>query len=169
MEAQVQVLNPLYSVAAHVVADALVVEQTLDGTNRTDGNVLVPQFPLSKVHDILLSNFTNGALNVLSAQAAAGGDDLATDVLSNRGGSIKGEEDGSLQLSLGPLHLSLSHIERQARPLAEREVDEVIEVGLVLADQVDTPQTTSGNVSWLGWRSKGNTWEKKKKTYPVSL
>jgi hypothetical protein len=44
-------------------------------------------------------------------------------------------------LSLGALDLSLGDVEGQAGPLAESEVDEVIELSKVLADEVDTPET----------------------------
>jgi hypothetical protein len=101
----------------------------------------IPELLLSKVHNVLSSDLSNSALNVFGAQSASGGDDLAADIFGNGSGSVKRQKDGSLQLSLGTLDLRLSDVEGQTRPFTEREVNEVIKAGLVLANQVDTPET----------------------------
>lgn len=132
----------LRHVPGHVVADALVVEDTLNAANGAHGNVLVPELASGEVHNVLLSDLANGALDVLGAEAAAGGDDLAADVLGDGGGAVEGEKDGSLELGLGTLNLSGGNVAAEARPLAEGEVDQVVEVGQVLRDKVDTPETT---------------------------
>lgn len=133
-------LNPNLCVSRHIVADSLVVEETGDVTNSRDGNILIPKLPLCEVHDVLLGDGGDDALNLLWAHAAAGGDDLASDVLGNGGGAVKGKEDRGLELGLGALNLGLSHIVGEAGPLAESEVDEIIQAGGVLGDHVDSPE-----------------------------
>lgn len=70
----------------------------------------------------------------------AGGDDLAANILGDGGGAVEGEQDGCLELCLGALRLGLGHLERQARPLAQSEVDQVIDPGDGVGDHVDAPQ-----------------------------
>ena len=79
------------------------------------------------------------ALNFLRAGAAAGRDDLAADILSDGGGTIERQEDGSLQLSLSALDLCFADGVGQARPFAEGEVDKIVDLCDVLGDEVDTP------------------------------
>ena len=66
---------------------------------------------------------------------------MTANVLGDGGGTVQGQEDGGLQLGLGTLNLGGGNVAAQARPLAEGEVDQVIEVGQVLGNQVDTPET----------------------------
>lgn len=101
----------LSQVTAHIVGDALVVEKTLNRTIGTDGKFLVPELRVGKVHDVLGSDAADGSLNVFGAQTAASCDDLATNVLGDGGGAIERQEDGSLQLSLGALNLSLGDVD----------------------------------------------------------
>lgn len=131
----------LRQVPGHVIADALVVEDTLNAADGAHDNILVPELAGGEVHNVLLGDLANSALDVLSAEAAAGGDDLAANVLGDGGGAVEGEKDGSLELSLGTLDLSGGNIAAEAGPLAESEVDQVVEVGQVLGDKVDTPET----------------------------
>ncbi|KAI7974301.1 hypothetical protein EIK77_008484 [Talaromyces pinophilus] len=105
------IFSCLGQVAAHVVGDALVVEKTLDRTVSTDGEFLVPELGVGKIHDVLGGDAADGGLNVFGAQAAASGDDLATNVFGDGGGAIERQEDGSLQLSLGALNLGLGDVE----------------------------------------------------------
>lgn len=90
---------------------------------------------------MLLGDLADGTLDVLGTEATAGGDDLAANVLGDGGGAVQGEEDGSLELGLGTLDLSGGDVAAEAGPLAESEVDQVIELGQVLGDEVDTPET----------------------------
>ena len=131
----------LQGVPAHVVADSLVVQDALDAADSAHGNVLIPQLAVGELHDILLGDLANGALNVLGGEAAASGDDLATNVLGNGGGAVKGQEDGSLELSLRPLNLSAVDVEAQTTPFTEGKVDQVIKASEVLGNKVDTPET----------------------------
>lgn len=133
----------LRHVPGHVVADALVVEDTLNAANGAHGDILVPELAGGKVHNVLLGDLANGALDVLGTEAAAGSDDLAANVLGDGGGAVEGEKDGSLELGLGTLDFSGGDIAAETRPLAESEVNQVIEVGQVLGDKVDTPETMS--------------------------
>jgi hypothetical protein len=86
----------LSQVAAHVVGDTLVVEQTLNGTVGTNGEVLVPELQVGKVHNVLGGDLSDCPLNVLSVETAARCDDLATNVLGNGGGAVKRQKDGCL-------------------------------------------------------------------------
>ncbi len=133
--------NHTLRVSGHIVADSLVVEETGDVSDGGNGDILIPQLSLGEAHNILLGDGGDDTLNLLWAHTAAGGDDLASDVLSGGGGAVKGKEDRSLQLSLGALNLSLSNVVRKARPLAKSEVDKVVQTGGVLGDHVDSPKT----------------------------
>lgn len=136
----------LQSVAAHVRADPVVVEDALDAADRANGHILVPDLAAGEVHHVLLGDLADRLLDVLRCQAAAGRDDLATDVLGHGGGAVQGQQDRGLELGLGALHLGGGDVEAQARPLAQGEVDQVIELGQVLGDEVDTPETGRGLV-----------------------
>lgn len=156
----------LQGVSAHVVADSLVVEDTLHAADGTHGNILVPHAAVGEFHDVLLGDLANGTLNVLSREATASGDDLATNVLSNGSGAVKREEDRSLELSLSTLDLSTRDIEAQACPFTESEVDQFIKAGQVLGDKVDTPETKGVfQVSHHAHEISANF----SKTHPVSL
>lgn len=66
---------------------------------------------------------------------------MPANVLGNGGGAVEGEEDGGLELSLGTLNLSLTDVDGKTRPLAEGEVDEVVDLVELIGDKVDTPET----------------------------
>lgn len=125
----------------HGVPQPLVVEETLDASYRADGDVLVPELPVGKVHDVLLGDGVDDALNLAGAGAAAGGDELAANVLGNGGGAVEGQEDGSLELGLGALRLGLADVGGETHPLADGEVDEIVDALLLVGDEVDTPKT----------------------------
>lgn len=147
----------------HVVADSLVIKDTLNAADGTHGDILVPELAVGELHDVLLGDLTDGTLNVLGREAAASGDDLATNVLSNGGGAVKREEHRGLELSLGTLNLGGVDVEAQTGPLTESEVNEVVETGQVVRNKVDTPETArvqsvaASNDMYV------------KRTYPVSL
>lgn len=86
----------LSQVATHVVGDALVVEQSLNGTISTDGKFLIPDLLIRKVHDVLGSDAANSRLNVLSAQTAASSDDLASDIFSNGSSAVQRQKNRCL-------------------------------------------------------------------------
>lgn len=125
----------------HRVSQALVVEQSLDVADSADGKVLVPQVLVGKVHDVLLGNGVDSALNLTRAHAATGGDELAANILGNGGGAIEGEEDRSLELSLGTLDLGTADVGAKTHPLLNGEVDEVVDTGGLVGDKIDTPKT----------------------------
>lgn len=134
---------PALEVPAHVVPDPGVVEEALDASHRADGDILVPQPPLGKVHHVLLRHAVDDALDLGRLHPPSGGDDLAADVLGNGGGAVEGEEDRSLELGLCPLNLGLGDVGAEARPFAEGEVDEVVDLRKLVGDEVDTPETVS--------------------------
>lgn len=72
---------------------------------------------------------------------------MTSDILGDGGGAIKGKEDGSLELGLGALNLGGSNAVRKARPLAEGEVDKIVNGGDVVGNKVDTPETSISLVS----------------------
>lgn len=131
----------LESVPAHISSDAGIVEQTLNAADRADSNILIPDLLVGEVHNVLGGNGINDALDLTGAHAATGGDDLATNVLSDGGGAVKGEEDGGLELGLRALNLSLGNVGAETGPLAESEVDKVVDAVELVRDKVDTPET----------------------------
>lgn len=132
---------PDLELGLHGVPQTLVVEQSLDVTDRADGEVLVPELPVGEVHDVGLGDGVDPALDLAGLDAAAGGDELAANILSNGGGAVEREKDGGLELGLGALSLSLGDVGAEAHPLADGEVDEVIDAVGLAGGQVDTPET----------------------------
>lgn len=133
--------SSLLPLGLHCVSESLVVEQTLDGTNSADGDVAVPELPAGKVHDLLLGDGIDHALDLAGLHAAASGDELATNILSDGGGAVEGEEDGGLKLSLGALNLGGADVGAETHPLADGEVDEIVKASDLVSDKEDTPQT----------------------------
>lgn len=125
----------------HRVAQTLVIEQGLDVADSGDGNVLVPKLAVGEVNDVLLRDGINHALNLSRGHAAAGGDELATNVLSDGSGAVEGQKDGSLQLGLGALNLGRGDVGAQAHPFADGEVNEIVDAGNLVGGEVDTPET----------------------------
>ena len=141
--------NRLESVPAHISPDTGIVEQTLNAADRADGNILIPDLLVGEIHNVLGGNGINDALDLTGAHAATGGDDLATNVLSDGGGAVKGEEDGSLELGLRALNLSVGNVGAETGPLAEGEVDKVVDAVELVRDKVDTPETVDFPCQYL--------------------
>lgn len=130
-------------VPAKISTDTVVVQHALDSADSADSDILIPDLAVGEFHDILLSDLADHTLDILRAEAAASGDGLAANVFSDSGGSVEREEDGGLELGLGALNFSGADVEAKARPLAESEVNQVIEAGQILRDKVDTPEAMS--------------------------
>lgn len=113
----------------------------LDSTNSRDGNILVPDLSLGKVDNVLAGDGAKDALNLGGVHAAAGGDDLAANVLGDRSGSVEGEEEGGLELGLGALDFGFGDGGGETGPFAEGKVDEVVNLGELVGDEVDSPET----------------------------
>jgi len=128
-------------VSAHIGPDSGIVKETLNAANSADGNILIPDFLVGELHDILLGDVVDEALNLAGAHATAGGNDLSADILSDGGGAVKGKENRGLELSLGALNFGLGDVAGKARPLTKREVNKVIDLGELVGHQVDTPET----------------------------
>lgn len=94
---------------AHIATNPLVVEQILNAANSRNSDILVPNLLLRKPHNVLGGNGVDGALNLARTRAAAGGDNLAANVLGQGGGAIQRQQNGSLQLRLGTLGLGLGN------------------------------------------------------------
>lgn len=127
----------------HGVAQSLVVEETLDAAHGANGNVAVPEFSVGKVHDLLLGDGIDQTLNLRGGHAAASGDELSANILGNGGGTVQRQEDGSLELGLGTLNLGGGHVGAETHPLADGEVDEIVNLLVLVSDEVDTPETGS--------------------------
>lgn len=96
---------------------------------------------VGKVHDVLVGDGVDLALDLARAGTAASGDELATDILGEGSGAVQGQQDRGLKLGLGALNLGFADVGAQANPLAEGKVNKVVEAGSVVSDQVDTPET----------------------------
>ena len=128
-------------VPAHIGPHSRVVEETLDAANGADGDILVPEFLVGKLHDVLLADGIDDALDLAGGHAATGGNDLAANILGDGGGAVQGQEDGRLELGLGALNLGLGHVARQARPLAQRKVHQIVDTPELIGHEVDAPET----------------------------
>lgn len=126
---------------AHVVSDSLVVQETLNRAQGRNGDILVPQVLLGKCLDVLLGDGVDAALNLLGRLAAAGRNNLAANVLGNGRGRVKSKQKLCLELGLGALKLGRLDGDRQAVPLLQGEVNQVVEVGNVVGNKVDAPET----------------------------
>lgn len=101
-------------VPAHVGPHPCIVEKTLDAANGADGDVLVPELLVGKLHNVLLGDPVDDALDLGRAHAAARVHDLPANVLRNSGGAVQGQKDGCLELGLGTFRLGLGDVARQA-------------------------------------------------------
>lgn len=119
----------------------MVVEETLDAANGANGNILIPQLLVGELHNVLLGDAVNGALDLTRVHAAASGDELTANVLGNSGCAVERQQYRGLELSLGALNLGLGYALGKTRPLAEGEVDKVVKGGQLVGDEVDTPET----------------------------
>jgi hypothetical protein len=146
----------------HGVAESLVIEETLNGTNGADGNVSVPEFSVGKVHNVLLRNGIDLALNLARSHAAASSDELSANILSNGSGTIQRKENGGLELGLGTLNLGTADVGAETHPFSDGEVHKVINTLGLVADEVDTPETIFGLAFVAGTKCQ-------EYSYPVSL
>lgn len=124
--------NHLRNHPRHITPNPCIIKQTLDLPDGRDGDIPIPQLPLRKVLHITGRDGADDALDLLGAQAAAGGDDLATDVLGHGGGAVEAEEQRGLELGLGALDFGVVDGEGEAGPFAEGEVDEIVNAGDVV-------------------------------------
>lgn len=89
----------------HVISDTVVVQETLDLSDGGNGNVLVPEFAVAEVHDVLGGDLADDLVDLPGSESAAGGDDLSSNVFGNGGGAVQGKENRGLELGLGALDL----------------------------------------------------------------
>lgn len=126
---------------AHITPESLVIKQVLDGTDSRDSNVLIPDLLLRELHDVLSRYCVDGTLDLARAHSSAGGNNLATNILGQGGGTIQRQQDRSLKLSLGTLGLCLADGLGKTGPLAQGEVNEVVDTGCLVGDEIDAPET----------------------------
>jgi hypothetical protein len=125
----------------HIVPDPVIIKQRLDLPNSTDSNILIPQLPLREIHDVLVRDTADDALDLLGAHSATRGHDLSSDVLGHGSSAIEGQEDGGFELGLCAFRLGFGDAVGEAGPLAKGEVDKVVDLGNVFGDKIDAPQT----------------------------
>ena len=106
-----------------------------------DGNILIPQLPLCKVHYVLLSDGSNHSLNLLWSHSSSSSDDLSSNILCNCGSSIQRQKNRCLQLCLCSLDFGRCDGVWETGPLAEGKVYKIVEAGEVVRDEVDAPKT----------------------------
>lgn len=83
-----------------------------DAPDRTNGDVLIPQLPSRKVHDILLADAADHPLDLLGIHPSSTRHDLSAYVFSDSSGAIKAEQDGGFELSFGSLDLGFGDVVR---------------------------------------------------------
>ena len=98
------------SVSAHVRTDALVIKQTLDTADCADSDILIPQFPLSKAHYVLLCDRSDDALDFFRTHSTTGCDYLTSDIFCHCGGTVKGKQDRCFELGFGSFDFGFSDI-----------------------------------------------------------
>ena len=80
--------------------------------HRTDGDVLIPQLPSRKVHDILLADAADHPLDLLGVHSPSARHDLSAYVFSDSSGAVKAEQDRGFELSFGSLDLGFGDVVR---------------------------------------------------------
>lgn len=111
---------------------------------------------MTKLDNVLGSNVVQGPLNFTGVHPPSGGHNLAANVLGDGGSTVEREEERSLELSLCALHFGLSDGLREASPLAEGKVDKVVNLGELVSDEVDTPETSVAVGSREGHEAVGD-------------
>ena len=112
---------------------------TFNAPYRRNSDILIPQLPSREIHHILLRDPPYHPFDLLRVHASACRDNLAPDIFRNGGSAVKGEEDGGFELGFGALGFGAGDVVGEAGPFAEGKVDEVVDLGFVLCDKVDTP------------------------------
>ena len=75
------------------IPDSVVVQKTLNASDRTDSDILIPKLSLRKAHNVLLCDSSNDTLNLLWSHTAAGCDDLSSDIFCHSGGTVEREKN----------------------------------------------------------------------------
>lgn len=138
---------PLRSIPTHIISNSIIIQQPLNTPHRTDRYVLVPQLPLRKRHHVLLRDSSNHPLDLHGIHSPTGRDDLAANVFCDGGCAVEGQQDGGFELRFGALDFCFTHIDGEAGPFAQGEVDEVVDLGLVFGDEVDAPEARIVNIT----------------------
>ena len=143
----------------HIISNPIIIQQPLNTADRRDSNILIPQPLLCKRHHILLSDAADNTLDLRGIHASTGCDNLTAHIFSDGGCAVERKQNGGLELSFGALDFGFGDIDGEAGPFAQGEVDEIVNLGFVFRDEVDTPETEM--VSILGVMCESVT-------YPVS-
>ena len=91
--------------------------------------------------DLVHAHGLDRILDLLRHEALSARDDLSSNIPCNRRGAIKTEQQRRFKLAFRALDLGLGRCGAHPRPLAEREVHQVIQVDQVLRDEIDPLQT----------------------------
>lgn len=138
--------QPNLRIPTHIIPNPIIIQQPLDTPHRTNRHILIPQLHPREIHHVLLRDGADDALDLLGAHTATSRHDLPADVLGHGGGAVEREQDGGFELGFGALGLGFGDVVGKARPFAQREVDEVVNLRFVFGDEVDAPEA----VGWDG-------------------
>lgn len=130
---------PLRRISRHIIPDPLIIQQPLYRPQRTHRDIPIPDLPRREIHHILLGNTSNDPLNLSRVHSSPRRHDLAANILGHGGGAVERQQNGGFELRFGALGFRFGHIEGEARPFAQGEVDEVVDAGDVVGDEVDAP------------------------------
>ncbi len=150
--------QPTLRIPTHIIPNTIIIQQPLNTPHRTNSHILIPQLFPREIHHILLCDGTDDLLDFLRAHAPARRDDLPTNVLGHGGGAVEREQDGGFELGFGALGFGFGDVVGEARPFAEGEMHEVVDLGFVFGDQVDAPQTVVAEEIVSGRERKVDDW-----------
>ena len=107
-------------------------------------HVFVPEVLLRDTLYLLGSDRIDSVLDLPWRESLAARHKLPPDVLRDRRRAVEAEEQARLELALRALNLTRGRRDAHAGPLAECEVQQIVQVGEVLRDEVDAPQARVG-------------------------
>jgi hypothetical protein len=137
--------HAIYSLKAQTRTspESVVVQETLNLSNSSNGNVLIPQISLGASLDVGDGDRVDGTFDFSRRESLSGGNHLSTDlresqlmqllpspcthVLGNGSGTVQTQKQRSLQLRLCSLDFHLRRCQRHSGPLLEGEVGKVID------------------------------------------
>ena len=131
----------LRQIPTHIPPYPRIIQQPLDLPDRGNGNIAIPQLPLRETHHVLLRNTAHRPLDFLGVQPSPRRDDLPSDILRDGRRPVQRKQDGGFELCLRALGFRLGDLEGEAGPLAQSEVDEVVDPRERVRDHVDSPQS----------------------------
>lgn len=102
-------------------------------------HVLVPEVLLRYTLDLLRSDRVDSVLDLSGGHPLATRHELPPDVFRNGRSAVEAEQQARLELALGTLNLTCRWCDAHPGPLAQCKVQQVVKVGKVLRNEIDTP------------------------------